>query len=223
MMDKKLTCIAFARRAIPLLVCLLVLPLAAAPAQAEAGAEIGEVTRVVGTASAVRGDASWPVNAGSSVQAGDALQTGPKSRLAVVFDDGTRLMLGADSRITLDRYVYDPDAREGGAAMNVVSGVFRLISGALSKSNPDGLSVKTPLATLGIRGTDFWGEVSADHTGILLLDDGIVEITSAEGRSVLNEPGNGVDVYQGEAPTPPKSWGAPRVAAAKRSVSWQVD
>lgn len=184
---------------------------------------IGEVTRVIGSASVVRGELSSPINAGSTVHAGDDLRTSANSRLAVQFDDGTRLMLGADSRITLDRYVYDPDSGKGSAVIDVVAGFFRLISGALSKDNPNGLSVKTPLATLGIRGTDFWGEVSGDHIAVLLLDDGIVEIESNVGRARLTRPGEGVDVVAGQAPTPPKRWGEPRVDAAKRTVSWQVE
>lgn len=223
MMVKKITRIATTSGAVATLFGLAVLLLAATTAQAAERPVIGEVTRVIGAASAVHGDAARPVNAGSRVRADDELRTGNASRLAVLFADGTQLMLGADSRLVLDRFVYEPDRREGNAVMTMVSGVFRLISGALSKSGPDALAIDTPLATLGIRGTDFWGEVSADHVGVLLLDDGVVEIAGTGGRSVLERPGDGVDVNQGEAPTQPGAWGAPRVEAAKRSVSWRVE
>lgn len=124
MMDKMFTCIALMRRLFPVLACLLALFLAAAPAMAAATNVIGEVTRVIGSASVVRGELSSPINAGSTVHAGDDLRTSANSRLAVQFDDGTRLMLGADSRITLDRYVYDPDSGKGSAVIDVVARLF---------------------------------------------------------------------------------------------------
>ena len=62
----------------------------------------------------------------------DLLQTGTNARLQVTFRDKTELSLGENATVTVDRYVFDPDASVGAAALNVTKGAFRLATGRLS-------------------------------------------------------------------------------------------
>src|SRR5689334_23397662 len=74
-------------------------------AQASAASVVGSVSRVQNQTQV--GGANAAV--GTSVHMGDALRTGANARLEVTFRDDTRLTLGENARVVIDRYVYDPD------------------------------------------------------------------------------------------------------------------
>ncbi len=68
----------------------------------------------------------------------------------VLFLDQTSLTIAPNSEIILDQYVYDPDSQTGELAVSVLSGAMRFVGGRISKENP--AVIKTPTATIGIRG-----------------------------------------------------------------------
>jgi hypothetical protein len=55
--------------------------------------------------------------------------------------------------MVLDELIYDSETNEGTSAISVVQGVFSFVSGAIAKSGPDAMTIRTPVATIGIRGT----------------------------------------------------------------------
>src|SRR4051812_22853712 len=90
---------------------------------------------------------------GAPVAADDLVNTDREGRAKLRFLDGSTLDVGPGTNVKIDKYVYDPN-RSGvaGAAINLSKGVLRFIS----KGAPDGAyQFKTPVSTLGIRGTDF--------------------------------------------------------------------
>jgi Ca2+-binding RTX toxin-like protein len=127
-------------------------------AQAGAGGvgkqSIGQVETVNGSVNVVHADGSKGVlHKGDAVFQGDVLQTAKGGAVGVVFLDKTSLSLGGDGRMVLDQMVYDPSSGSGKSAFSLVQGTFSFVSGQIAKSSPDAMVVRTPVATIGIRGT----------------------------------------------------------------------
>ena len=97
---------------------VLTLALAAAtPAFAQEHSPAGRIKVVSGSAFIVRGSETLPARPGDPVFAADALRTGEGGSVGVTLKDDTRLSLGSNSELRLDRYVYAPGAgsiRAGG-------------------------------------------------------------------------------------------------------------
>lgn len=96
----------------------------------------------------------------------DQVQTGGASQLQMLLMDRTTFTVGANARVTIDRFVYDPAANSRQVGISVAHGAFRFMSGR-ALSRPSGaVSVRTPVATIGIRGTIFEGVVGEEAIGI---------------------------------------------------------
>ena len=87
---------------------------------------------------------------GIDVQANELITTGTNDRAHLVFLDGSSLTVGPDARLTIDRFVFDPNTQKGDLAINAGRGVFRLVGGKISKNTP--ITITTPSSTIGIRG-----------------------------------------------------------------------
>ena len=144
------------RHVTPLLLMLALLPGAALPN------EIGSVTELRSYAYRTLPEGSKrPLFAREKVSENEVLETVSDGFLAIRFMDGTDFILGAGSTVTLDAFVYDANTSVGKMSMVLGKGVFRFVSGNMRKS---GVSLKTPTATIGIRGTDFVIAVGNDNT-----------------------------------------------------------
>ncbi|MEQ8603263.1 MAG: FecR family protein [Marivibrio sp.] len=166
----------------------------AAPARA---GDVGAVDAVVATAQAARADRVRRLALNDPLFEGERLETGADARLHATMRDGSVLMLGADAALTLDRFVLDQGV--AGAEMRVLRGAFRLISGEINKGLGGGLTIRTPLATIGVRGTDFWGLQREDSLLMALIDDGELSITLPSGTVVLSDPMTLMRFQRGEA------------------------
>ena len=135
-------------------------------AQAGPGAAaepVGKVESVEGTVTAVRADGSEvTLSKGSSVYSGDVLETATGGAIGIVFVDDTTFSLGEEGRMVLDEMVYDPGTQEGIFKTSLVQGVFSFVSGQIAKTSPEGMTVTTPVATIGVRGTTVAGRAAAE-------------------------------------------------------------
>jgi hypothetical protein len=124
--------------------------------QSAAQEAIGTVSRIQGEASATRSGATRALGLNASVFRNETVATAETARLEVTFTDNTRLTLGEEAKLTLDTYVFDSAAGSGTIKFGLV-GAFRFVSGQVSKLASADVSVTTPVAIVGIRGTEFWG------------------------------------------------------------------
>jgi hypothetical protein len=131
--------------------------LAAGIIQAETVA--GVVKKKVGTVEIVRDGKALPVAIGSRLQAGDVIKTAQNSGVGVMLKDETRMSLGANSQMELEKFSFDANTYAGGLLVKVNKGTFAMVSGLLAKSNPTAAQVKTPTATTTVRGSSFAVEV----------------------------------------------------------------
>jgi hypothetical protein len=182
---------------------------------------IGTVSRIQGEASGMRGDAAQALGLSASVFLNEVVSTGEGARLEVTFADNTRLTLGEKAKLTLDTYVFDPAARKGTLKFGMV-GAFRFVSGRVTKLASSDVSVTTPVATLGIRGTEFWGGPIDDQAlGVFLLK-GTVVVSNAAGRQTLRRRGQGTNIATaGAAPGPVTFWPRDKVNRALATVTFR--
>jgi hypothetical protein len=137
---------------------LLVLALFAVAASA-ANQVIGTVRSVEGTASVQRAGVATPAQVGLPIGETDVLQTGADGRLAVILKDDTRLSLGPDSEVRVDRFLYEPTPGNLALVIRMARGVVAYVSGKIAKLAPDSVRFETPVAAVGIRGTRFAARV----------------------------------------------------------------
>ena len=142
----------------------------------------------------------------------EIIETGDDSATEFVFLDETKLALGPNSRLVLDRFVYDPEPGKASFVMTATAGVFRFVSGKLPKRSYE---IHTPTATIGIRGTVLsFIVIPGDTEGRpakvnITVEEGVAEITSCLGERVsLVRPGASTTVSMNSdgtcaAPTPP--------------------
>ena len=184
------------------------------PALAAAPGAIGSVVEAQGSAFVGRQGAQTPLKVGDGLQSNDELTTGPGSKLAVVLADGARLTLGANGELVIDEFVYNPAGTGSGMALKVASGATRFVAGAIEKvAGPQAIAITTPVATIGIRGTDFFINLDGDHLQVALFSGIEVEVSNAAGRAILH-PGEGTDVYGGARPTAARPWAPDRINGA---------
>ncbi len=157
----------------------------------------------------------------SPVYVGDELITGKHARLHLSMRDNTQLTLGENTQFSINHYTYTAE-QHGGADLELVRGVFRAVTGLIGKLNPAGFSVTTPAATIGIRGTDFWGGYHfSDALDVALLNGKGIDIENAQGKVAINQPNYGSTIAHANArPSPPKQWGTQKLNAARESVSF---
>lgn len=96
----------------------------------------------------------------------DEVRTGAASQLQILLLDRSVFTVGANARLTVDRFVYDPRRSVRSVGATVTRGAFRFISGRSLGVGANSGSVRTPVATIGIRGTIVEGVVGADAVRI---------------------------------------------------------
>jgi len=133
-------------------VCVLVL-LTATSAFAQQGTAAGRIKLVSGSAFIVRSSGQVAAQAGQVVYQADVLRTGNDGRLGITLEDDTRISLGPDSEVRLDRFAYRPAEGVLGFVMRVSRGVAAYVSGRIAKLAPDSIRLETPAAIVGVRGT----------------------------------------------------------------------
>jgi len=125
---------------------------AAAPTRAE---DIGRIKVSRGQVAVERAGATLPAAVGTRVQASDTIRTGDDGSVGITMDDDSLLSAGPNTVLVLDRYAFDPTTNQGRFDTALNKGTLAVISGRIAKQSPDAMTVRTPTAILGVRGTEF--------------------------------------------------------------------
>jgi hypothetical protein len=179
------------------------LSLGAIPAFAD-----GKIGVAAAVKNEVQGRGSRAISVGSEVFANERIRTGDSSTAQFMFLDKTVMSMGPKAELVLDKYVYNPNRGSGQVVVNAVQGSMRFVTGS---QNPTNYQIKTPVATLGIRGTVVDLKISAFETFIgvmegsltIYFNDGRPPLTIEKGWSVtLNSKGEviGQGPYNGSDP-----------------------
>ena len=136
-----------------LVVGLAMVMAAVTPASAAEPVPAGHVKTVSGAATIVRGDQTLAAKPGAPIYATDTLRTAADGAVGVTLRDDTRISLGANSEVKIERYVYAPGAGGLGMVLQFLRGAAVDVSGRISKLAPDSIRLETPSAIVGVRGT----------------------------------------------------------------------
>lgn len=183
------------------------------PARAARAADAAQVTLSEGETTLVRGSSySTPVRADVPIRSGDRIRTGHDGRVQLRFADGALVALAPATDFRIESYVFDGPQQQG--FFQLLQGSVRTVSGAIGKRNRDDYRLKTPTATIGIRGTEFTvDETACPAAGCASGQRAGLVVTVLAGRVVVaNEAGSvevpaGATLHVGDART------APRLAA----------
>lgn len=93
--------------------------------------------------------------AGTQIMRSDKILSGPKSAAGIVFKDGTQLTVGSSTEIKIDQYVFQPEDAKYAFSVYLNKGSAIYSSGKIGKVAPQSVSINTPRATVGVRGTRF--------------------------------------------------------------------
>jgi len=114
--------------------------------------QVGQVATLQGIATVMRGNAAPSrLKVSDGIYKKDALQTGANSSLGVTFDDETTLSLTANAGIVVNDFVYEEGGKGNSAAFNIARGTVAFVASLVAKNGD--MTISTPTATLGIRGT----------------------------------------------------------------------
>ena len=125
----------------------------AAPAAAQDRPVAGRIKVSTGSAFILRDGVQIPAQVGQVVFEADGLRTGGDGKIGVTLSDDTRLSLGPDSELKLERFMFTPADSRFGLVLKFVRGAATYVSGRIAKLAPDSIRLETPAAIIGVRGT----------------------------------------------------------------------
>lgn len=116
------------------------------------------------------------------VRTGDVFVSGAQSQLQILLRDQSIFTVGSNARVTIDRFVIDTDRRAGGASASVARGAFRFVSGR-GGARPG--AVRTPVSSIGVRGTVVEAVVGPDALSVLAGHPGLPAFSGSPDDATL--------------------------------------
>ncbi|MCX5865085.1 MAG: FecR domain-containing protein [Deltaproteobacteria bacterium] len=177
------------------------------PLTAQAAEPAGKVDAVAGQVTVAGADgAIRSLAKDGPVFAGDIISTGPNSRVRIVFSDEGVIFLRPSTRFVIDAYKHTGNTQQDESKFSLVKGGFRSVTGAIGQANKDKVKIETPVATIGIRGTDHEGRFCAGdcldltNIGVSAPPDGLYTATNV-GQTVVGTQQFGPGQYGFTTPT----------------------
>lgn len=201
-------------------------------------ANIGSITEFKGAGQIKRGAKFSPAAKGSGIVKNDMVSTNSQGRFKITFVDTTTVNITENSKLVIDDFVYDGGGRaKGKLGLKVALGTVRYASGKIAHGNKSGVNIRTPTATIGVRGTDFVMTVDEiGRTMVVLLpscfDDkdptknidkcpvGAIDVSTASGTVSMDKPFQATVVES--ASVPPSTPAIVRLDIARLDNNLQV-
>ena len=159
-------------------------------------ANIGEVANVKGSGVITRDKDEIEGAKGVGLQMQDTIATA-NGKMELQFEDNTRVDVTEHSRMVIDEFIYDPNSGKGALSMRATLGAVRYASGQIAKNSRQRVNIRTPSATISVRGTDFMmviDEVGSSMITLLpscntkgLCVTGEIEVESDVGSVIMNQ------------------------------------
>src|SRR4029077_2689887 len=198
---------------------LLAVGLLLATAIAGAQTTVGRVSRLTGeqvSSAQALGGAARKLKEGDPVFAGERIRTGAGTVLEIEFTDKSRFTLGPNTEFEVESYLQTPGKEA--FTSRVIKGAFRFVSGLIAKRKRENVHITIAVATIGIRGTHFEGEVTerqekdgktvdASAQVALLEPEGeaanAIVVENKFGSVVIDKPGFGTEIPDEKSPPSP--------------------
>ncbi len=125
-----------------------------------------------------------PVTQGQRLTPGTAVSTGANSQVVMRFDDGQQVVLNQNTEFRLVDFRFNsPNPKDDRSVLDLVKGALRVVTGAVARRNVASFQLRTPQATIGVRGTDFM--VAIVNPAYVSVLSGSVGVTSSAGTAVF--------------------------------------
>jgi hypothetical protein len=142
------------------------------------------------------GQTTRSLSLGADVFDRERIETSGEGNAQIVFLDTSTLTIGRNSVVTLDEFVYDRNAGRGAQAISAARGVLRFVGGGVSHGG--GASIRTPTATIGVRGGTGLFALGEPNCGTLVVNQyGLLKVSAGGGSTALSRSGVGVCVSSG--------------------------
>ena len=169
-----------------------------------------QLVGIVGAISGTVKTETRELKPGDKIYLNETILAGAGSGTQILLLDQSTFTIGEDSEVVMDTFIFDPATNDGKIVASVKQGSLKVISGLISKKNPDSLTVEVPEGTLGSRGTEFQTIVSKGKTDTLLIGPGknntlgmrpgAVLVGNNLGSTLLDNPYSMASMTKGKAP-----------------------
>ena len=169
-----------------------------------------QLVGIVGAISGTVKTETRELKTGDKIYLNETILSGASSGTQILLLDQSTFTIGEDSEVVMDTFIYDPATNDGKIVASVKQGSLKVISGLISKKNPDSLTVEVPEGTLGSRGTEFQTIVAKGKTDTLLIGPGknntlgmrpgAVLVGNKFGSTLLDNPYSVTSMTKGKAP-----------------------
>lgn len=177
------------------------------------------ISNILGEAFAVGVDGQRPLALGAILYPEDVIITGDDARLLITMTDGAQMRLGENAEFVLQSHQIDKEQGFAETLWEQINGAFRYQSGDGAVIARDNVKIRTPVATIGIRGTDFWGG-PLDTTLEVFVFEGAVTFETDGGTALVTE-NRGVGVANASAaPWDVKSWSESKLERAVATIAF---
>lgn len=181
-----------------------------------AQAQVGTVTELSGSAQIKRGGTVLPIALNTPVEQNDRIET-RGGKLKITFADRTVVQVTESSALVIDEFVYSGNG-DGKLSATAALGTVRYVSGSIAAKDPKKVNLKTPTATIAVRGTDFVMSVNETGSSMIILmptcesnpaqgkqcGSGSIDVHSGGNTVSMNRPFQATMVERaGDAPSPP--------------------
>lgn len=159
-----------------------------------------------------------PLAIGDNIFMRDQIGVSARSLAQLLLLDETAFTIGPNSEVVIDEFVYDPATGRGRLAASALKGTFRFVSGKIGALSPENISIRTPSAVIGVRGTMLIVDILRDAQGAVIEElmvltgpgarnnakqrPGRIEVTANGVTVPVSRTGWGTFVRPGQAPTP---------------------
>lgn len=185
---------------------------AAFPARAEKVGAVGAVNQSAqGTPP---GASTRALSVGNGIENRERIETSASGSAQIVFNDASTMTVGRSSAVTIDEFVYN--GAGGRQGVSLAKGVMRFVGGGVSHEG--GTGVRTPTASIGVRGGSMMARVGGQCATLVVHQYGRVTVTGAGNQQILTRSGFGVCVDANGAVSEPYRIPAPVVAEMSRQM-----
>ena len=117
--------------------------------------DVGQIKSAKGAVHIERAGQKLPATVGAKVRQSDTVVTGTDGSIGITVIDNSLLSAGPNSTLAIERYVFDSTTHAGAFDTRLSRGTLAVVSGKIARQSPESMTVKTPAAILGVRGTEF--------------------------------------------------------------------
>ena len=134
-----------------------------------ANERIGTIGIVIGQADVVNRNIDLKIK--ENIYFGDVIRTGAQTNLQILFEDETVFTIGENTEIVINEFIYDPNQNNelNKISAEVMQGSLKVVTGLISKENPENLLITLPTGVLATRGTEVQALVKPGQNDVVVL------------------------------------------------------